>query len=371
MLRIAHVALDLEAGGLERLIADLMRRTDPERFETSLLCTDFLGRHAEGLESVGRLEVVGPQEKWSMLRPGRFAAKIKKMAPDVVHLHSGVWYKGSLAARLAGVRSVVYTDHGRLGPDTRLVRLVDKIAAGRTDVVVAVSDDLKARLRAEIVPESVPVKTIINGIDTALFEPRSPNDALRRELGVTTDRPVIGTVGRLDVIKGYDVAIKAFRLLLDSGTRATFLLVGDGPERANLEALIKEEKLEDSFLMAGWRNDADDIYQLLDVFTLSSHSEGTSVSLLEAMASGVCPVVTAVGGNPDVLGPNLRHLTVPPADPHALAAAWDEALRDTEKRKAQAQVAMARVRAEFDQGTMVRAYEGLYSSLVNSSGQER
>ncbi len=97
---------------------------------------------------------------------------------------------------------------------------------------------------------------------------------------------------------------------------------------------------------------------------MSSRSEGTSVSLLEAMGAGICPVVTDVGGNAAVLGPSLRHWLVAPEDPAALAAAWRDALDDRTRREADAAAARSRVRAEFALDAMVRRYEAVYEGRV-------
>ena len=99
---------------------------------------------------------------------------------------------------------------------------------------------------------------------------------------------------------------------------------------------------------------------VLSIFTMGSRSEGTSVSLLEAMSAGLCPVVTNVGGNAAVLGPALQHRLVPPVNPAALAAAWTDALTDDARRAADARAAREGVLAEFSVGAMVRGYAGIY-----------
>jgi glycosyltransferase involved in cell wall biosynthesis len=99
---------------------------------------------------------------------------------------------------------------------------------------------------------------------------------------------------------------------------------------------------------------------LFDVFTLSSWSEGTSLGLLEAMSSGVCPIVTDVGGSPAVLGERLYHRLVPPGDAMALATAWRDALAHPARRASDGAVARARVQEAFALETMVREYERIY-----------
>jgi len=175
---------------------------------------------------------------------------------------------------------------------------------------------------------------------------------------------VIGSIGRLDPIKAYDLMIRAFAALRanwSGGPSPELMLVGDGPERASLAALIERLGLEDVVRLVGWRKDVEAIYPLFDVFALSSWSEGTSLGLLEAMSSGVCPVVTDVGGSAAVLGERLRHCLVRPGDAGALAAAWREALAHPARLHADGAAARERVERTFAVGTMVRAYERIYA----------
>lgn len=362
-VRVLHVVLDLDQGGLERLVPDMVRRVSPERFDSHLLALRFLGRNAAGLEAYGGLHLADPMPPWSMVWPGGLTRQIRALAPDVVHTHSGVWYKASLAARRAAVRRLVHTDHGRQRPDPWQARFLDGLAARRTDVVVAVSEVLAQQLVRTVVRDASRVVVVPNGVDTQLFRPRPDPGTVRAELQIPADAPVIGSVGRLDPIKAYDVMIEAFAHLLttwEAPPRPVLLLAGDGPERARLEALVRARGLEAAAHLIGWRDDVHDLYATFTLFTLSSWSEGTSLSLLEAMSAGVCPVVTEVGGTPAVLGDRLRHRLVPPRRPEALAAAWREALHEGARRRDDAGLARARVEDAFGLDAMVRCYEAIY-----------
>ena len=112
--------------------------------------------------------------------------------------------------------------------------------------------------------------------------------------------------------------------------------------------------------LLGWRDDIEEMLSEFTLFTMSSRSEGTSVSLLESMSSGICPVVTDVGGNAAVLGPDLEHGLVPAEDPEALAAAWARAINDQAGRRAGGAAARQRVCAAFSVEAMVDGYERIY-----------
>ena len=363
-LKVLHVVHRLDLGGLERLVGALVRLMDRHRFESHILTLSEFGRMADGLETYADLHRFRPVPHLSMIWPGGLIRTIRAIAPDVVHTHSGVWYKASLAARRAGVPRLVHTDHGRHYPDRWAARWLDGLAARRTDVVVAVSDALRRQMVATVVPPSTRIRVVVNGVDTDRYRPQPANGSLRAELGIEDRAPVIGSIGRLDPIKAYDVMIEAFATLRGrwtTGPAPALVLVGDGPERARLAALIARRGLEGAAHLIGWRKDVDRFYALFDVFTLSSWSEGTSVGLLEAMSAGRCPVVTAVGGSPAVLGEPLRHRLVRPGDPEALAAAWHDAVARPDQRVADGARARALVERGFGLHEMVREYESIYA----------
>ena len=203
-----------------------------------------------------------------------------------------------------------------------------------------------------------------NGVDTERYRPRPDTGSLRRELGIRPETPIVGSIGRLERVKGYDVMLCAFRLLLDGldGESAPVLVVGgEGAERPALERLLAELDLDGRVYFLGWRDDLHDLHAAYTLFTLSSRSEGTSISVLEAMSAGLCPVVTDVGGNRAVLGDHLVHRLVPPGNPEALARAWREALSDAARRKRDGASARQRVEDDFSALRMVREYEDIYS----------
>jgi glycosyltransferase involved in cell wall biosynthesis len=362
--RVLHVIQNLNYGGMERVLSDIVRLADRERFESHVLCLQYLGRYSQGLEDFARLHLSPPLGRASMLWPRALAAEIRHIAPHVVHTHSGVWYKASLAARQAGVPRVIHTEHGRALPDAWANRLMDGLAARRTDVVVAVSEVLAGYLARALRVSPRKVTVVRNGVDTDLYRPRKDDGKIRRELGLGSAAPIVGSIGRLEWVKGYDVMIEAFALLRAgwSGEAPPVLVVaGEGAQRGVLEQRVAALGLEGAVHLLGWRDDPHDLHAAFTVFTLSSRSEGTSISLLEAMSAGLCPVVTDVGGNRAVLGEALEHRLVRPADPQALAEAWRVALADGPVRRRDACRGRDRVVTEFSAAAMVRAYETLYA----------
>jgi glycosyltransferase involved in cell wall biosynthesis len=361
-LRVLHVIQNLNYGGMERVLSDIVLRCDRERFESHVLCLRYLGRFAKELEGAATLHVAPPMHRVSMLWPRALARQIRGIGPDVVHSHSGVWYKASLGSLLAGVPRVLHTEHGRPKPDRIKGRLIDRVGAAGSDVVVAVSEPLAAQLARDLAIPKRKLVVIPNGVDTEGYRPQADTGRLRAELGLGPDTPIIGSIGRLEPIKGYDVMIDAFASLRARSTYsgAVLVIAGEGSERAALQEMVRARGLDRSVFLIGWRDDVLDMHSAFSIFTMSSRSEGTSISLLEAMSAGLAPVVTNVGGNADVLGEELRSCLVPAEQPEALASAWEEMLRSTEAADRYRAAARRRVITAFNVDAMVRAYEDIY-----------
>lgn len=370
-LRVLHVIQNLNYGGMERLFADIVRLLDPERFESHVMYVNYLGRFGEGLERYATIHQAVPLPRWSMLHPGPLTRQIAAIRPDVMHTHSGVWYKFSLAARRAGVPRLVHTEHGRKFPDPFLDRLIARRASRRTDVVAAVSDVLARHLRERVVAYPDRVVLVPNGVDTELHRPRPDDGVLRRELGLTAEVPIIGSIGRLEPIKGYDIMVEAFARLRKQwigGVPPVLVVGGEGSDRDRVEGLIRTHGLEGQVHLLGWRDDVENLQSAFTFFTMTSRSEGTSVSLLEAMSAGLAPLVTNVGGNAAVLGEVLRHRLLPPGDGGAIAAAWAAALGDRDRLRTDSANARRRVEEDFSLLTMVRIYESEYSGDRSVAG---
>jgi glycosyltransferase involved in cell wall biosynthesis len=360
--RVLHVVQNLNYGGMERLIADLAGRADPARVESHVLVLQYAGRFSRDLPPAVALHLSDPLPKWSLLWPAPLARRIAAIAPDVVHTHTGVWLKAARAARMARVPRVIHTAHGQARPDSIEDRLLERAAARYTDLVVAVSDPLADWLRRAGIARSARLRVITNGVDTERFRPLPATDRLAWELRVPAGAPILGSIGRLERIKGYDVMLHAFALLpAGAADRAPHLVVaGDGSERDALSELARRLGVHARVHLLGWRDRTEELLPEMDLFTMASRSEGTSVSLLEAMSAGVCPVVTDVGGNAAVLGDGLAHRLVAPEDPAALARAWSAALAEPSRLRGDGEAARRRVVESWSVERMVHDYEQLY-----------
>lgn len=362
-IRVLQILQNLNYGGMERLLADLVTRVDHSRFEPHVLALQYLGRFAQGLDEHAGLHVAGRMSKLSNLKPTSLASQIRAIAPDVVHTHSGVWYKATKAARMASVPWLVHTEHGLPTQASTFDAWLETRAARRTNVVVAVSPSLAESLELHKVKGKARVDIVPNGVDTESFSPGPRDEQLLASLKVQ-NRPIIGSVGRLEPIKAYHVAIRALHYLFETGfpgTRPALILAGGGSELSRLRALADELGLAGDIVFPGWTDSPVPLYRSYDIFTMSSLSEGTSVSLLEAMSVGICPVITDVGGNADVLGPDLAHRLVASSDPVALATAWRSALADPLAVQHDSRRARERIVSHYSLRSMIERYEQIYA----------
>jgi glycosyltransferase involved in cell wall biosynthesis len=174
---------------------------------------------------------------------------------------------------------------------------------------------------------------------------------------------VVGTIGRLDPVKDQTGLIAAFAGLARSETSAVVAIVGEGPSRAALEGEIGERGLADRVRLLGERRDIPALLRAFDVFVLPSRAEGMSNTILEAMATGLPVIATDVGGNPELVEPEMTGCLVPSGNPQALETALRTYVADPHLRSLQGKAGRERVLQHFSLERMAQAHRGLYTSL--------
>lgn len=329
-IRVCHIVSgDLWAGAevqLATVASYLVER--PQLRLTAVLLNE--GRLARELRARGVQVTVMDENRHStaailtLLR--RF---LKDSQVDIVHTHR---YKesilGTAASKLAGVPHVVRTVHG-LDEDMKgwnLLKLRAYEALERVmlwlfaDRIIAVSQEMGETLKRRGYKRAA-VRHIHNGVDLRRVKTtRSPAD-VRRELGIGSQAFLVGTAGRLAPVKGQRYFLGAARLILQKLPDARFLIAGDGPLRAELEATATHLGVARQCLLLGDRTDVHDLMASMDAFVLPSLAEGVPMAVLEAMALGKPVVATAVGGVPEILTHSFNGLLVSPRDEQGLADA--------------------------------------------------
>jgi glycosyltransferase involved in cell wall biosynthesis len=291
---------------------------------------------------------------------------------DILHSHR---YKenvlGGLLKKSGTVRHLVQTVHGIDEPFKGIKRLKINLYSKLNEYftrnyfnkVLTVSFDIQNKLSKIITPEKL--ITIHNAINTANLKVTRSAVEVREELGIGKNHPIIGSVGRMVPIKGYDIFLKAAKVILEVKPEVTFLLAGDGPLKSEFERTAKEMGLEKAVKFLGFREDILDIINCFDIFMLSSYYEGIPIALLEAMALKKAVVATMVGGLKEVIEENVSGLLVEPGDPQALALACAKLLGSPELRCKMEIAAKERIDEEFSidvqRGRVLKIYSEIMS----------
>lgn len=372
MIRTVAYFTDSAAfGGAEQVLLTTIATLDRRRWRPVLLHYPEPGL-APLLEAAQRLEVtlrVVPrlEGKQAAVRMMPFVRELRAECPAVFHAHL-TWPLACrfalLGAALARVPAIVATEHLFVEIPWRRSRFVQQLVCIGVDRYIAVSHAVARCLRRTLRFPAHKVQVIHNGILLDPFD-RPANAAIRDALIGVTDRPIVLTPARLHEQKGHRYLLEAAALVPE----ALFVIAGDGPQRAALEAQARHLGLGQRVSFLGHRSDVPDLLLACDVVVLPSLFEGLPLTVLEGMAGGKPVIATAVGGTDEAVVPGQTGLLVPPADPVALAVAIQSVLSDPDLAMRLAMAGKARVQREFAAETMVHRVTQLYDELL-SSGEE-
>ena len=366
-ITVVHVVLSLEIGGMESVIANIARNIDKDLFRLVVICVNKIGPLGRELQKEGIKVTLCKKmvSKISFLYPKALVRAIKNERADIIHSHSGCWHKAAIAGKYSKVKGIIYTEHGRLVPDCRTVIILDRIVSRITNIVVPVSIDLKNYLENVVKIQQNKLVLVENGIDTKVFLPKHKSEKLLKEFNIPKDSFVIGNIARLAPVKDHKTLLRAIKITKSTYPTIKLLIIGDGPESKNIQQIIKNLNLSDNVQLLGFRRDIRDFLSIMDIFVLSSISEGTSMTVLEAMAMARPIVATDVGGNSKLVTNNETGFLVPPKNPEALALKIIEILENKEMAKSMGLKGQQRICEHFNVKTMTTRYENLYLRLIN------
>jgi glycosyltransferase involved in cell wall biosynthesis len=356
-MRIAHVVDSMGVGGAETIVSQMCRLQREQGHDPCVYAVAALGALGERMRAEGfRVQSnVGRHLSDSMQS---FFRIFKSSRPDVVHLHNPTpTIYAAMAARMAGVPSIISTRHSLVAPPRKVVvELKYAFAARFCDWIVGICDATTTNVKSL---RSIPARKIARVYNGAAPLQRTASENWPAKSGFT-----LVFVGRLQPVKNHPLLLNAFRTALASMPSLRLWIVGDGSERAMLESLAADLGITGQVTFWGQQLNVAPFFSAADAFIMSSRSEGLPVSLLQAFSLGLPAIVTDVGGMAEVVRLANAGFSVPPSDSTDMAAAILRMARSNEEREQFSKNAEAAFHSRFSLQTMVDAYMNLYRNTL-------
>lgn len=388
-IRVLHIihglAIEGPLGGIERFGVELVRAMDGTHVEP-ILCGLWRYHTPQEEQRVARLQGEGIQAfiaaDWDEAHPYRGFLKawreiLRHLAGQRVHLiHSHCQFGDGialLAARPLHARAVLRTVHNerewprrparRLFLTNILYPLLFRLEIG---ISGQVTSNLEHRLLARLLRrQSV---CLYNAIDLERFSQppdQTVREKKRRELGLPVEAPVVGTIGRLTLQKGYSILLEAAKLVLSEMPSIRFLIIGEGDLAGELKDQARQLGVSHAVNLIGPRHDVEALLAIMDLFASSSLWEGLPTVILESMAARVPVVATDVSGTRELVQDGVTGLLVPPGNPHALARAIVQVLRDRQRATSMAEAAYGRVQ-DFSIKRVAQQHAEVYRQVLGT-----
>ena len=374
-VKLLHVVGDSRFGGAGRIILGLGKTAQAEGWEVDVLATDPVFQRSIREQGLGvvdldviRREIRPLWDLTGLIRLNRF---LRQQRYRIVHTHtSKAGFIGRLAARLAGVPTIVHTVHGFAfheqspGYVRWFYSTLERIAAPWCDRLVSVSEFHRDWALALRICDAGRITAIPNGIAAPERNPEIAPAESRRRMGVPDDDLLILTMSRLAGDKGLDYLIEALAALPPDLRKVRLVVAGDGPVRAPLEQLARTRGISARVTFLGFRDDVGDLLAACDLVALPSLREGLSIALLEAMSAGKPIIATSIGSHRELASQADIALLVPPADARSLCDAIVRMAGDPAMMTRLGAGARALFERRYTEDRMLGSYRRLYSGLL-------
>ncbi|MBL8524501.1 MAG: glycosyltransferase [Betaproteobacteria bacterium] len=361
--RLLFVNHSLAMGGIETMLVDMIRLLPKDRFSPEVAVFESGGSLEQVLEQRGI--PVHRLDKREGVDAGLFL-RLRKLIVDrkidVVHSHNySAWIYACVSARSVGGIVHVHTEHSAVENVGRRY-MAQRWLSRLTSRVVAVSQHVHDVMINDIGVDKRRIRLVLNGVNTARFAPNvEVRLAARMEIGLSEDEVAIGIVARLVPIKNHALLIRAAAPLIVAGaSSARLVIVGDGPERPALEALCTELGVAEKVLFLGERRDTERLLNAMDIYVLSSISEGMNLTLLEAMSASLPVVATDVGGNGEIVEDGVTGHLVALDDTNAMTIRLDQLTGDSRLRREMGDAGRVSIVRRFNEQAMISQYMSLY-----------
>ena len=365
-IKLTHIICSLGYGGAERFLIDLIKNTDREKYEISVLCVVEGGPLVKELKLNGiKTFIIGKKTKLGISTIWKIYKYLKKEKIQIVHTHlfaGDTW--GRIAAVLAQTSVIISTEHSVNFNEEIIKRLVKKFLSYFTDKIIAISETVKENSQKRDWINSKKIEVIYNGINLdkfSLIDSRlRGNDKEKNKDNIT-----LGFVGRLEKEKGVKYLIEALHLChsCEDGNLKLKIL-GNGTQRKNLEAMSSRFGLKDKIEFLGFKNNPANFYQEIDILIIPSLWEGLSIVALEAMASGVPIIASNAGGLKEIIEAGKTGVLFESGNSKDLAKKILWAIENYDKINSMAEKAKTKVE-NFDIKKKAKKYERIYENFTN------
>lgn len=364
-IKVVHIVYSLQLGGAERVVTNYALHHTRDIYEPVVVALTQGGPLEEDLRAAGvRVYILGKRLGFDPRVILKLARIMREEKAQIVHVHtplSNNW--GVPAALLSGVRTVIRTEHGLFRRERTFYVFINAVLGLFNRRILACSDGAKKTHVAMDPLSRRKYMTVYNGIDVERYRDHGDTRRLREELALPEGTPVVGIIGSLIPLKGHRIFLQMAELIARARPDVRFLVVGDGPERAGIEATVRAQGLGGKVSFTGVRRDIPELLSLMDVFVLSSHSEAHPLTILEAMAAGKPVVATDVGGNAESVEHGETGFIVPANDPNAMFSAVAGLLEDPVLARRMGELGRERVSREFTVEKMVAETEKVYEQF--------
>ena len=368
LYKILHLIKSLGRGGAETLLSETLRVHDRDAFTFQYAYfVSFKGQLAVDLREQGATVTCLRADSAPAILGSlpRLARLVKKERFDLIHCHLPVSaVAGRLVGKYLGV-PVVYTEHNkqeRYHPATRRANLW---TMGLNAAVLAVSDDVKQSIVENWSGPADRVSVLINGVNTARYDPAQYDKrTCREELQLPPEAVIVGTVCVFRTQKRLELWLELARQLRAAVPNAYFVVLGDGPTEEMVKATAKEYQLEDHIVFPGRLDEVRPYLAAMDVYLMTSEFEGLPIAMLEAMSMALPIVATAAGGIPEAVTDGVEGFLRPVPDWRELYAPLERLVKDEALRKECGAAARRRVIQEFSIEKMAHELETVYRRVL-------
>lgn len=376
---VLHVMYSFAVGGLENGVVNLINRMSESRWRHGVLALSHVDERFRG--RIRRDDVVFESLR---KRPGHLVSQypnvyglLRRLQPAIVHTRNFAALEVQVPAWAARVPVRIHGEHGWGSNDPsgtrRRYQWARRLYVPFVQKYVAVSSHLRDYLVQAVGVNASRVEHLCNGVDSLRFSPATGGRApIAGCPFIETSLCLVGTVGRLSEVKDQTNLARAFvhaRRSDPAAARLRLVIAGDGPLRAEVEAILREAGMLEYAWLAGERDDIPDIMRGLDLFVLPSLAEGISNTILEAMGCGLAVVATRVGGNAELVADGSTGTLVPAADSTRLAEAMLAYVREPELLRRHGAAGRRLVEQRFSLDGMVARYDALYTNALLARGR--